>query len=74
MVMRAWPVRKRVDPESMVWAEVPLLERMQGEEMIRPAVSKTYPLPEAPRDRSETTRMPDFTEGKILGKAALEIG
>jgi NADPH2:quinone reductase len=44
------------------------LERMLGEEMIRPVVSKRYPLSEAPR------ALRDLAERKLLGKAALEIG
>jgi NADPH:quinone reductase-like Zn-dependent oxidoreductase len=44
------------------------LERMWGEGMIRPVVSKTYPLSEAPR------ALRDLAERKILGKAALEVG
>jgi NADPH:quinone reductase len=44
------------------------LERMLGEEMIRPVVTKRYPLSEAPR------AMRDLAERKIVGKAALEVG
>jgi NADPH2:quinone reductase len=44
------------------------LEKMLGEEMIRPVVSARYPLAEAPR------ALRDLVDRKILGKAALEIG
>jgi NADPH2:quinone reductase len=44
------------------------LERMLGEEMIRPVVSQRYALAEAPR------AMRDLADRKILGKAALEVG
>jgi NADPH2:quinone reductase len=44
------------------------LERMLGEETIRPVVSKRYPLAEAPR------AMRELADRKILGKAALEAG
>src|SRR5450432_1748170 len=43
------------------------LERILGEEMIEPVVSKRYPLSEAPR------AMRDLADRKILGKAVLEI-
>jgi len=44
------------------------LDRMWDEEMIRPVVSKTYSLSEAPR------ALRDLADRKILGKAVLEVG